>query len=81
METGAVYYFPPSTERVVTHDGMASVIIIIIQDNNVWLFRSSAQLTNIVSRGNRNGSWKRIRGIAGYFVWGGDYHQWAWGVD
>ena len=60
--------FSTSKERVVTHDVMVSVRIITIQDNNLWGVRSGGQITNRFSRDNRNGSWKRIRGIAGYYV-------------
>ena len=68
METGGVSSFYSDTERVVTHNGMVSVKIIIIQENNLWLVRRGGKCTNIVSRGNINGSWKRVRGIAGSFV-------------
>ena len=53
------------------NEGMLSVNIIIIQDKNMWGIRSSDQHTNIVSRGNRKGSWKWIICILGYFGgWG-----------
>ena len=68
MDPGEVSSFCPDTEMVVTHNGMVSVKIIRIQENNLWLFRRGGKYTNIVSRGNINGSWKRVRGIAGSFV-------------
>ena len=71
MEPGAVSSFTLSAESVVTHDGMASIIITIIQDNKFWGIRRSGQLNIAVSRGNRNGSWKRIRGIDGSFIQAG----------
>ena len=58
-------------DRVVTHDVMVSVRIIIIQYNNLWGVRRGGQRTNRVSGGDRNGIWKWIRGIAGYYVWAG----------
>ena len=68
MDPGEVSSFCPDTERVVTHNGMMSVKIIRIQENNLWLVIRGGKYTNIVSRGNINGSWKRVRGIAGSFV-------------
>ena len=68
MDPGEISSFCPATERVVTHKGMVSVNIIRIQENNLWLVRRGGKYTNIVSRGNINGSCKRVRGIAGSFV-------------
>ena len=68
MDPGEVSYFCPDTERVVTNNGMVSVKIIRIQENNLWFVRRGVKFTKIVSRGNINGSWKRVRGIAGSFV-------------
>ena len=68
MEPGALSSFCPATERVVTHDGMLSVRIIRIQDKELWGVKRGGKRTSRVSRGNRNGSWKRMIGISGYFV-------------
>ena len=54
-------------ERVVTHGGMFSLGVIRIQDNKLWVIKSGGQHTNIVSRGNINGSWKWIRGVSVFF--------------
>ena len=54
-------------ERVVAHGGMLSVRTIRIKENNLWVIRRGGKHTNRVSRGNRNGSWKWIRGISVYF--------------
>ena len=69
MEPVSVSYCRPTTERVITCDGMLSVRIVIIQDKNLWGVIRGGQLTNRVSRGNRNVIWKCIRGLSGYFVW------------
>ena len=71
MEPGSVSYLPPTTERVFTHDGMASVRIIRIQGKNLWGVIRDGQRTNRVSRGNINDIWKLIRDILGSFVWAG----------
>ena len=54
--------------RFVSHDYMVSVRSIQIQENNFWVVRKGGQSNNRVSIGNRDGIWKRIRGIEGYFV-------------
>ena len=71
MDPVAVLYFRSSTERVVTHNGMLGVRIIIIQDNNLWGVIRGGQSTNRFSRGNIDGIWKRVRSIEGCFVWTG----------
>ena len=48
---------------------MYSVRIITILFNKLWGTGRSGKCTNIVSRGDKNGIWKRIRGIPGSFVW------------
>ena len=68
MEPGEVSSFCPNTEMVVTHNVMVRVKIIIIQENNIWVFIRVGKCTNIFSIGNINGSWKRFIGIAGSFV-------------
>ena len=72
MDPGAVSSLNPATSKVVTHDGMFSVRIIIIQDNDLWGFRRGGQCKNRVYRGNINGRWKQVRGISGSFVWAGN---------
>ena len=69
MEPGAVSSCRPAMAQIVTHDGILSVKIIIIQDKNLWVFRKCEQKTNRVYRGNINVSWKRIICILGSFVW------------
>ena len=64
MELGSVSYFHTDMERVVTHGGMLSVSTIRIQDRELWGIRRGGKHTNIFSRGNRNFSWKWIRGIS-----------------
>ena len=81
MEPVAVSSSRPAMARVVTHDGMLSVRIIRICFKKLWGIGKGGQRTNRFSRGNRNGSWKRIRGIPGFFRFGGDYHQWEWEGD
>ena len=68
MGPGEVSSFCPDTEMVVIHNGMMSVRVTIIQENNLWVFRRGGKCTNIFSRGNINASWKRVRGIVGSFV-------------
>ena len=71
MKPGKVSYFNPSMERVVKHDGMLSIRILIIYDKKLWGIRRGSQLTNIFYIGNINGSWNKIRGIPGlFFGWG-----------
>ena len=60
MYPGSVSSFPPTAARYLTHDGIVSVRIIIIQENNFWGVRRGAQSTNRVSRSNINGSCKSI---------------------
>ena len=67
-------------ERVVTHGSMLGFRIKIIEGGKFWGFRRGVKNTNIVSRGNRNFSWKRIRSISGFFS-GGYYHHWEWEGD
>ena len=71
MEPGAVFSCSPSMERFVTHDGMLSVVIIIIQENKLWVFRRGGKHTTRVFRGNISGIWELIRGIPVSFVWSG----------
>ena len=66
MEPGSVSSFNPDTKRVVTHAGMLSAWAIIIHDKNFQGVIRGGQCTNIVYRGNRNDSCKRIIGILGY---------------
>ena len=61
MKSVSVYYFCPVMERIVTHDGMASIMIIINWIKMLWVTGRGGQCTKIFSRGNRNGNWKRIR--------------------
>ena len=50
---------------------MVGVVIIIIQDNNLWGVRRGGKFTNIVYRGKKYGIWKWVRGTAGFvFGWG-----------
>ena len=46
---------------------MVSVSNIISYETNLWGVRRGGQSTNIVSRGNIDGSLKRIKGITGSF--------------
>ena len=46
MEPGSVSSLLPATTRVVAHDGMVSVRIIRIQENNLWGVRRGGQSTN-----------------------------------
>ena len=71
MEPGSLSSFRPEKARFVTHDVIYSVRIIRIWFNNLWEIGRVSQRANIFSIGNRNGSWKLIRGIPGYFVWEG----------
>ena len=71
MEPVEVSSFPLFTSRVVTNDGMVSVRIIIIQKNKLWGVRRGGKINSIVSRGNRNGIWKSIRGIVGSYFQAG----------
>ena len=75
MKHGAVSSSRPATSRVVTHDGMFSVRIIVICFKKLLGIGRGVQLTNIVYRGNINVIWKRIRGIPGSFFSDGYYHQ------
>ena len=67
-------------DSVVTHGVMVIGRIIIIQYNNLWGVRRVGQRTNRVSVDNRNGIWKRIRGIADYYVWAGTIVN-VYGID
>ena len=62
--------------RVVTHDGMLSVRIIMINYNNLWGVRRGVQNTKRVYRGNINDIWKLIRGISQSFVQMGTIINW-----
>ena len=42
--------------------------IIRSQENKFWQIRRGGQSTNIFFRGNRDGSWNKIRVITGYFI-------------
>ena len=77
MEPREVSSSPPANIRVVTRDDIVSVGIIKSYDNNSWGFRRGGQITDIGYRGNRNGSWKRIWGIEGFFS-SEDYHKCKW---
>ena len=71
MESGAVSSSRPATARFVTHDGMLSVRIIVIWFNKLWGIGRVVQHTNRFFGGDRNGIWKRVRGVPGYFGgWG-----------
>ena len=54
MGPGAVSYLCHDTERVVTHDGMLSVKIIRIQENNLCRLIRGDQLTNRVYKDKIN---------------------------
>ena len=69
MASRSVSIFLRRMARFFSCGGMVSIMILITQENNLLGFRRGSQSTNIVSRGNRNSTWKRISGIAGYFVW------------
>ena len=69
IKPGAVSSFCPDTERIVTHNGMVSFMTIIIWFKTLWLIGRGGKRTNRVSRGNINGSFKRIRLILVSF-WG-----------
>ena len=56
MKPISVYSFNPSTAKVVNHDGMMIVRIIIIQNNNLWAVRICGQRTNRVPRGKNMAS-------------------------
>ena len=89
MKHVSVSYFNPVMSSVVTNNDMLSVRINIIQDKNLWGVRRGGQYNSIVFIGNRNVSWKRIRGISGSFVWAGtitngnvrDIQRWANNVN
>ena len=72
MEPGALSTCFPVISRVSTHDGMLSVKIIRFFYRKLWGIGRGGQCTTRVSRGNRNGSWKWIRGIPEYFVRAGN---------
>ena len=54
MEPGAVSYLCHDTKRFVTHDGMLSVKIIRIQENNLCRLIRGDQLTNRVYKDKIN---------------------------
>ena len=68
MEPVSVLSTYPGMKRVLIHYVMLSVRIIRIQDKELWGVKRGGKRTSRVSRGNRNGSWKRMIGISGYFV-------------
>ena len=72
MKHGAVSYLCPSMERLVTHYCTVSVMVIRIWFKNLQLIGRGGKRNNIVYMVNIYGSWKRIRGIMGYFVQVGD---------
>ena len=73
MRHGSVSSFFPSREFFVAHNGMTSVMIIIIWFKELWVIRGLGQLNNKFYRGKINWIWKRIRGITGSFVRAGAF--------
>ena len=65
----SVSYFHPAMAAVVFLSGTERVRIIRIHENNLRVIRRGGQSTNIFFIGNRYGIWRRIRSIAGYFIW------------
>ena len=63
-------------ERIVANDDMLSVRIITIWFNQLCGIGRGGKFTNRFTRGNRNGIWKKIRGIPGSFVWAGTTINW-----
>ena len=64
----AVSSFHPVTVIIIFLYVMGRVRIIIRYRKESWWTRRGVQSTNIIFRGNRNGSWKQIWIIVGYFI-------------
>ena len=65
----AVSSVDPTFERHIFLHNMESIRI--IRRKEIWRIRRGGQSTNIIFRGNRDGSWEQIWGIAGSFMRGG----------
>ena len=65
---GSVSYFNPDLVSIILLHDMGRVRIIIIFKKESWRIRRGGQITNIVFRGNRNGSWKKIWVIQSFFI-------------
>ena len=57
---------------------MVSVMLIITWFNKLWRIGGGSQRNNRFSVGYRNGSWKSLRDIPGFFVRAGGYHKCEW---
>ena len=68
MFPGAVSSFHPDMLRIIFIHVMRRVRIIISQEKELWRIRRGGKSTNIIFRGNINGSWNQIWGISGYFM-------------
>ena len=64
----AVSSFHPDTVRLVFTHCMGRVRIIRRYEKESWRIIRGVQSTNIIFRGNRDGSWEHIWGIAGSFM-------------
>ena len=76
MASIAVSSFHISIVMFVSHDGMVHFWSIRSQERILWGVIEGGQITNRVSRCNRNRIWKRIRNIEGYFVWSVTITNW-----
>ena len=56
---------PTSKSHIFLHNRGS---IIIIRRNEIWQIRIGGQSTNIISKGNLDGIWDNIWGIAGSFM-------------
>ena len=56
----------PTFERHIFLHAMESIRIIIRKE--IWRIRRGDQSTNIIFRGNRDGSWGQIWGISGFLM-------------
>ena len=64
----AASYSHPDTVRLISLYCMVRVRIVKRQEIESFQIRRGGQSTNIIFRGNINGSWKQIWGIAGSFI-------------